>query len=78
MNLNWAREVELKKLFMSHSEEGERLEQMLWVRSISSIHAFWNWASRKNEILSHSLKHRDRTGRLHPSLQLDLTRKSCV
>lgn len=37
MNLNWAREVELKELFMSHNEEGERLEQMPQVRSISSI-----------------------------------------
>lgn len=37
VNLNWAREGELKKLFMSHSEEGERLEQMPWARSTSSI-----------------------------------------
>lgn len=50
MNLNWARVVELKKLFMSHNKEGERLEQMPWVRSISSIHAFWHWAARKDEI----------------------------
>lgn len=61
MNLNWAREGELKKLFMSHSEEGERLEQMPWVRSISSIHPSWNWAARKDEVIYHSWKHKDRT-----------------
>ena len=36
MKLNWGREDQFKKLFMSHSEESKRLQQIPWVRIILS------------------------------------------